>query len=136
MTKYSGGCACGAVRYETDADPIMAGHCQCRKCQTLSGAGHMTFAAFPAAAVKVTGQLVPWSYTADSGNTATRNRCAVCGTQVTGGNSGMKELMGLNLTTMDDASAITPGMVFFHANARPWDLLDPALPTFPGMPPM
>ena len=71
MTKYSGGCACGAVRYETDADPIMAGHCQCRKCQTLSGAGHMTFAAFPAAAVKVTGQLVPWSYTADSGNTAT-----------------------------------------------------------------
>lgn len=136
MTKYSGGCACGAVRYETDADPIMAGHCQCRKCQTLSGAGHMTFAAFPAAAVKVTGQLVPWSYTADSGNTSTRNRCAVCGTQVTGGNSGMKELMGLNLTTMDDASAITPGMVFFHANARPWDLLDPALPAFPGMPPM
>lgn len=136
MTKYSGGCACGAVRYETDADPIMAGHCQCTKCQTLSGAGHVTFAAFPAAAVKVTGQLVPWNYTADSGNTATRNRCAVCGTQVTGGTSGMPDLMGLNLTTMDDASGITPGMVFFHSKAQPWDSVDPKLPTFPGMPPM
>jgi len=136
MAKYTGGCACGAVRFETDADPIMAGHCQCSKCQTLSAAGHSTFAAFPAAAVKVTGTLVAWSYTADSGNTATRNHCPVCGTQVTGGTSGMKDIVALNLTTMDDPSGIMPGMVFFHAKAQPWDVLDATLPTFPGMPPM
>lgn len=136
MAKFEGGCACGAVRYETDADPVMAGHCQCGKCQTLSGAGHTTFAAFPAASVKVTGDLVSWSYIADSGNTATRNRCTRCGTMVTSGTSGMKDLTGLNLTTMDDPAGITPSMVFFHDNAQAWDVLDPKLPTFPGMPPM
>ena len=136
MAKFEGGCACGAVRYEADAEPVMAGHCQCGKCQTLSGAGHTTFAAFPAASVKVTGDLVPWSYIADSGNTATRNRCRICGTMVTSGTSGMKDLTGLNLTTMDDPAGITPSMVFFHDKAQAWDVLDPTLPTFPGMPPM
>ena len=136
MTKYSGGCACGAVRYETDADPLVAGQCQCGKCQTLAGAGHSTFAVFPAAALKLTGALAAWTYFADSGNTVTRNRCAICGTPATTYNSGMKEMVGLSLTTMDDASGIAPGWVAFHAKAQPWDMLDPKLPTFPGMPPM
>ena len=26
-------CACGAIRYEIAAEPVMAGHCQCRDCQ-------------------------------------------------------------------------------------------------------
>ena len=34
MTKrYSGGCACGAIRYETGSEPIVEIHCQCRDCQ-------------------------------------------------------------------------------------------------------
>ncbi len=136
MSKITGGCACGAVHFETEAEPMMAGHCQCRKCQTLSGAGHATFAAFPAAAVKLSGALVAWSYTADSGNQATRRHCPVCGTQVVGETAGMPGVLALNLTTMDGATGIVPAMVFFNGKAQPWDLLDPALPKFPGMPPM
>ena len=34
MTKpYIGGCACGAIRYETSSKPIVESHCQCRDCQ-------------------------------------------------------------------------------------------------------
>lgn len=30
MTKpITGGCICGVLRYEIDAEPMMAGHCQC-----------------------------------------------------------------------------------------------------------
>ncbi len=134
--KFSGGCACGAVRFEIDADPVMAGHCQCGKCQTLSGAGHSTFAGFPAPAVRVTGDMQTWTYTADSGHTAHRNRCTVCGAQVTSGTSGMPGVTAVNLTTIDGRSGITPGMVFFHVSAQPWDMIDTTLTAFPGMPPM
>lgn len=136
MAKYSGGCACGAVRYETDAEPIMAGHCQCGKCQKLSGAPHSSFAAFPAPAVKMTGQLNYWSYTADSGNVATRGHCPDCGSQILGKTSAMKDLVALQLTSLDNPAAITPQMAFFTASAQPWDHMPESLAKFPGMPPM
>ena len=136
MAKYEGGCACGAVRYSTDAEPVMAGHCQCSKCQHLSGAPHTTFAAFPAAAVKLSGPLNYWSYTADSGNVATRGHCPNCGSPVVGKTSGMKDLLAIQLTSLDNPAAIAPQMVFFNAKAQPWDHLGDSLPKFPGMPPM
>ena len=88
MAKHQGGCACGAVRYTIEADSVMAGHCQCGKCQKFSGTGHGSFAAFPAAAVKMTGKLTQWSYKADSGNTATRGHFPTCGSMVLGKTTG------------------------------------------------
>ena len=84
MAKYMGGCACGAVRFSTDAEPLMAGHCQCRHCQQLSGAGHSSFAAFPEGAIELKGNVRYWDYIADSGNTASRGHCIICGSMVAG----------------------------------------------------
>ena len=135
MTKYSGGCACGAVHFETDAEPMMAGHCQCGKCQKLSGAPHTSFAVFPEAAVKITGKLASWNYIADSGNTAVRNHCPACGSPVCGGSSGVPGLIGINLPMFDNPAAIEPKMAFFTVKAVPWDRLGEGLIAFPGMPP-
>ncbi len=30
---YTGGCACGAIRYEISAEPVVMNDCQCRDCQ-------------------------------------------------------------------------------------------------------
>jgi hypothetical protein len=136
MAKYEGGCACGDVRFSTDAEPMMAGHCQCRHCQQLSGAGHASFAAFPEAAVSMKGTVKYWEYKADSGNTASRGHCSTCGSMVVGRTTGMAGVVALNLTSLDDPSKIAPQMVFFNGKGQPWDLLDASLPKFPGMPPM
>jgi hypothetical protein len=136
MAKFEGGCACGAVRYSTDADPIMSGHCQCRKCQQLSGTGHASFAAFPAPAVKVKGDVKFWSYKADSGNQASRGHCPTCGSMVLGKTSGFPDMIAVQLASLDNPSKITPQMVFYHAKAQPWDHVDSKLQSFPGMPPM
>ena len=45
--KISGGCACGAVRYEIAADPQFQGQCQCRDCQRATGTGHADGLGFP-----------------------------------------------------------------------------------------
>jgi hypothetical protein len=34
---FSGGCVCGAVRYECSAEPIMMFKCHCSDCQRLTG---------------------------------------------------------------------------------------------------
>ena len=39
-TSYAGGCACGAIRFETGEQPIFQNHCQCLDCQKRSGSGH------------------------------------------------------------------------------------------------
>jgi hypothetical protein len=83
MSKMTGGCQCGAIRYEVDTDPVFAGHCQCIDCKKSSGAGHATAAAFPEAAVKMTGQLREYMSKTDSGGTATRGFCPDCGGRLT-----------------------------------------------------
>ncbi|MGE5302839.1 MAG: hypothetical protein ACM3TN_05890 [Alphaproteobacteria bacterium] len=32
-TAFTGGCLCGAVRYECSADALFMGNCHCRDCQ-------------------------------------------------------------------------------------------------------
>lgn len=44
---YSGGCACGAIRYEIPAEPMVMHDCQCRDCQRRSGTGHGSYLTFP-----------------------------------------------------------------------------------------
>lgn len=62
MTKrYTGGCACGAIRYGTDSDAILESHCQCRDCQRRSGTGHGSYLIFPRGSdVTITGEARTW----------------------------------------------------------------------------
>jgi hypothetical protein len=44
----TGGCLCGAVRYELVGPIALVGHCHCSICRRHSGAAHGTFARAPA----------------------------------------------------------------------------------------
>ena len=59
MTRYTGGCLCGAVRYSIDADPLPGRQllCHCVDCQKHTGTAFVSGMAFPAEAVVVTGAL-------------------------------------------------------------------------------
>ena len=67
MTVYTGGCSCGAVRYEITAEPIRSFQCQCRDFQRDTGAGHASVMVFPTAAMQIAGDVVENLRTADSG---------------------------------------------------------------------
>jgi hypothetical protein len=49
---YTGGCACGAIRYEIAGEPAVMVDCQCRQCQRDSGTGHQSHLTFVAAQVR------------------------------------------------------------------------------------
>ena len=46
---YTGGCACGAIRYTIDGEPVFMNDCQGRRCQRKSGTGHGSYLPFPRA---------------------------------------------------------------------------------------
>src|SRR5439155_19672653 len=51
---FTGGCACGAIRYECNAAPIMLLKCHCRDCQQLTGGGFVPAVVVPADASRLT----------------------------------------------------------------------------------
>jgi hypothetical protein len=104
MTKtYTGGCACGAIRYETSSEPIFENHCQCRDCQKRSGTGHGSYLTFPQRAdVTITGEANTWRVAGDSGNEKVHAFCPTCGTPVYLTFVAMPELIAVNATSLDD----------------------------------
>jgi hypothetical protein len=134
--KHSGGCACGAIRYEINAEPAMAGMCQCRDCQRATGTGHATAVMFPEPAVKLSGAPKFHAVKADSGNTVNRGFCANCGSPVIARSSGMPDVVTIAAGSLDNPAPYSPQMVVYNKRGHAWDKLDPALPKFEMMPPM
>ena len=54
--RYTGGCLCGALRYEAEGPPGACGHCFGGDCRTASGSDLIPFMNFPAPAVRFTGE--------------------------------------------------------------------------------
>ena len=73
--------------------------------------------------------------TADSGNTIRRGFCANCGAPVTGATTGLPDVTMISVGSLDDPSVFKPEFVCYAIRGHAWDLIDPALPSFPKMPP-
>jgi hypothetical protein len=136
MSNYSGGCLCGQVHYEIEADPVVGLQCQCVDCRKRSGGGHASFVIFPEAMVKLEGPVKSHDKKADSGNMVTRGFCAECGSPVFNRSSGAPGMIGIMVGSLDNPAQFSPQLVAYASRALPWDLIDPAVQKFPQMPPM
>jgi hypothetical protein len=56
MTVITGGCLCGAVRYQVVGIPLFAVLCHCRDCQRASGTGHVPVMGMPKSSFTVQGE--------------------------------------------------------------------------------
>lgn len=127
MLKVSGGCACGAVRYETPDQPTFSFHCQCRDCQHATGTGHASQFVVSLENLDVSGDLTFYAETADSGTAVSRGFCPVCGSPVMGKTTRSPEICMINAASLDDSSDFSPTKVFFQDKGLPWDFIDPDL---------
>lgn len=129
-----GGCLCGAVRYQIEGKPVVVAHCHCADCQKGSGAGHATGAMFPVEQMRLTGATTEFRLRAESGNVVTRAFCPICGSPISGRNSGMPGHLTIPLGTLDDPGALSPQVIIFARNRPGWDVMDAALPAFEAQP--
>lgn len=137
MTRpYTGGCACGAVRYATTHAPVFQNHCQCRDCQRRSGTGHGSWLTFPARAeMDIKGNATEWAVAGDSGNVKLHAFCPVCGTPVYLRFDAMPQMIAVAAASLDDPDRFAPQVLTYATRARAWDNIKPSLQAFEGMPP-
>jgi len=135
MATIKGGCACGAVRYESSAEPVFTGTCHCRDCQRASGGASSSVLAVPEAALKLTGEVKYHTVKGESGKAMSRGFCPSCGSRLTGRGEAIPGLMMIAPASLDDPSWFKPAMDIYTTSAQPWDHMNPALPKFPKMPP-
>lgn len=127
----TGGCACGAIRYEAKGDPVAELHCQCKHCQMRSGTGHSSYMVFAGPdAVTVEGTPKIWSVIGDSGNEKRHAFCPECGTPTYVTFPENPDVTAIHAGSLDSPEAFKPRFGTYGCRALPWDALDPALKVF------
>lgn len=126
--KIQGGCLCGAIRYESHAEPQFSILCCCRQCQKITGTGHAPQFALPKAQVTVIGEPKFHRMSADSGHEVSNAFCPNCGNPIFKASSGYPDMMFFHVATLDDPTLFKPQAVVWSKSKQPWDYLDPNLP--------
>jgi hypothetical protein len=130
----TGGCLCGALRYEAEGEPTFAGFCFCADCRKASGGGSIGFMGFPSGAFRVSGEARQFVSPAFRGGESTRNFCPVCGGLVFGGKLGEDVSHTVYAGSLDDPSVFRPAIVIFNRDRPQWAPLPPGLTVFDTMP--
>jgi hypothetical protein len=132
--RYTGGCLCGAVRYEATGEPMFMGLCFCADCRKASGSGFIPFIGFPAAALRFTGETLMYTSKAANGGDSVRNSCPTCGGLVFGGIAGTDDSHTIYAGSLDDPSVFKPTMAIFGRSRPDWVAMPPGLTVFDTMP--
>ena len=125
----TGGCSCGALRYEITRAPNAVYTCHCTVCQRMTGSAFSTGLVIAAEAFRLSGaEPRPFRRTADSGRAVIGWLCPECGTRVCGGpKPGSAPPPGALATvragTLDDTSWLRPTLHFWTRSAQPWVVL-------------
>lgn len=128
MTTLSGGCACGAVRYEVSAEPFHRTLCHCADCRRAAGAPAVAwFSVHPRDLAFVAGAPTPHR----SSPPVERGFCGRCGTQLTYRNDGYPDEVDVTTCSLDDPDAAAPRDHTFVSRRLHWMQVADGLPAYP-----
>ena len=117
----TGGCACGAVRYQgvtIEAEPF---RCYCRDCQRVTGTGHSEMMPLDRASLQVEGTLQEFQMTGGSGNPTWGSFCPTCGSPISRRSARMSDRVYVHAGSLDDPAVYEPAMNIYTDSATPWD---------------
>ena len=133
----TGGCDCGAIRYECTAEPLAMFKCHCRACQHITGGPYVPVVLLPAKEFRLTRGTLRHHFTASERlGKHKRGFCGDCGSRITGGEAETPTpWIGVTASSLDDPSWFRPQFDIFVSSAQPWDRLDPETPKHSKYPP-
>ena len=121
---FTGGCVCGAVRYECTAEPMLTFKCHCSDCQRVTGSAFVAGLLVPKSAFRLTKGQLRYHFTPSlAGGQHKRGYCEQCGSRITGGENDQhpRDFIGITSGSLDDPSWFRPQMDLFVCDALPWD---------------
>jgi hypothetical protein len=127
----TGGCGCGAVRFEIGAPLLSALYCHCTRCQRRSGTAASVSARVERGSVRVVAgedRVLAWS----PGGGYDKLFCGDCGSALFTRDPEDEAIMGVRLGAVDADPGVRPSARQFVAYAVPWEPLpDDGLTRFP-----
>jgi hypothetical protein len=126
----TGGCNCGAVRFEVTEQLVSARYCHCTRCQRRTGT-----------AASATAAIVPGSFHVIQGEDRLRAWkpkdgaekwfCGDCGSAIFTRNPTDPDKIGVRLGVFDEDPGVRPSARQFVAYAAPWEPIpDDGLPRY------
>jgi hypothetical protein len=127
----TGGCGCGAVRFEISEPLVSARYCHCTRCQRRTGTS-----------ASASASVVPGSFRVVQGEDRMRAWkpedghekwfCGDCGSALYTVNPHDRSQLGVRLGAVDGDPGVRPSVHQFVAYAAPWEQIpDDGLPRYP-----
>lgn len=128
--KADGGCACGAVRYRIEQEPLFVHCCHCTWCQRETGSAFVLNALVETDQVTLlSGQTEAVDTPSESGKGQEIHRCPTCQVALWShfGGAG-KNVAFVRVGTLDDPSRCPPDIHLFTRSKQDWVRLDDSKP--------
>lgn len=130
----SGGCHCGAVRYDVEGEAMTHALCHCSDCRRHAGAPVVSWTMYPEEALRITRGAAKVYASSEFGR---REFCADCGTGLFYRNAeNLPGIVDIQSATYDDPDAIPAQVHIQTAERIGWMVDAHRLPAFERFPPM
>jgi hypothetical protein len=120
--KIDGGCHCGYITYEAEADPETVEICHCTDCQTLPGSAFRTIVPVADEAFRLlSGEPTIYVKTAESGGKREQAFCPRCGSPIysAAGKDGPKDYY-IRVGTVRQRDELVPKAQIWSRSAQHW----------------
>jgi hypothetical protein len=127
----TGGCLCGAVRFEVSEPLVSSGYCHCTRCQRRTGTAASPGARIAPGSLRVlSGEELIRAYEPDDGYA--KVFCSTCGSSLWSRSQEDPDVISIRLGAFDADPGIRPTYRQFVAYAAPWEPIpDDGLERFP-----
>ncbi|QSA95782.1 GFA family protein [Methylococcus sp. EFPC2] len=124
----TGGCHCGAIRYEADGVPFHETNCHCSICRRTTGAPFVAWFSVARSDFRIV-QGTPQRYR--SSEKGRRSFCPTCGTQLTFEHEDMPDEIDITTCSLDDPERLPPRDHTRTRSKLSWVELGDGLPEHP-----
>jgi len=132
----TGGCQCGAVRYEITNPPRALFVCHCLECRKQSASAFGITVSVAREAFRIVhGAVKSWSRDTDQGNRLDCHFCPECGTRIWHENAPDTEHVSLKGGSLDDGTDLAGAIHIWTARKLPGVVIPPGAECYPGEPP-
>ena len=123
----TGGCLCGAVRYEARAEPVFVCLCHCSSCRRATGGSVVPWATYRTSDVS----FAPGALELRSSSAGvTRGHCSRCGTSISYVHERRPAEIDLTVESMDDPMRFKPQAHIWVEDKLPWMVIGDGLPQY------
>jgi hypothetical protein len=101
----TGGCYCGAIRYEADGTPRDETNCHCSICRRTTGAPFVTWFSVRLTEFRIVNGIPAQFNSTENG---TRSFCSRCGTQIAFKHADFPDLIDITASSLDNPDLVPP----------------------------